>query len=409
MIPGSPTNATATTGPSVAGVTPRARTGRVPPAAEPQRECLPLLSVVVPAYNEGAILKESLERLHRYLDSISDRCRWELVVVNDGSTDDTGAIAETVATVDPRIHVLHHRHNFNLGQALRYAFNRCDGDYVVTLDSDLSYDPSHIGRLLDAIRSTGAKIVIASPYAPGGRTTGVPFFRRLLSRSANRFLSLMAGRRLATLTGMARIYDRPFLSVLDLCSTDVGINTEIIYKAQVLRARVLEIPAHLDWTSQVDSGRRSSLRITRSVMTYVSSGFLFRPFVAFLLPGLVLLLTSLYTLAWAGYRTIEHLADPGTRYLSEAISAAYADAPHTFLVGGISMLLAVQLLSLGILAAQSKTYFEESFHLGTTLLREARGGPWHAARPQPYDLHRRSDADDLDGLSVGAEGNGPAR
>jgi glycosyltransferase involved in cell wall biosynthesis len=334
------------------------------------------VSVVVPAYNEAAGIASSLERLCTYLRSLESRYDWEVVVVDDGSDDDTALLAEMVAATWPEVRVLRHRTNFNLGQALRYAFSRCEGDYVVTLDSDLSYAPEHVGLLLEAIEASGAKIVIASPYAAGGRTTGVPLVRRLLSRGANRFLSHMTRRELATLTGMVRIYDRPFLQSLDLRSTDVGINTEIIYKAQLLKARICEIPAHLDWSGQRElPERRSSLRVTQSVLTYLASGFLFRPLAFFALPGMVLLLLSLYTMGWVGIHVgSELLAGPGIAF-SEAVSRAFAGAPHTFIVGGISLVLAIQLLSLGILAAQSKAYFEETFHLGTGLRRHALGLP----------------------------------
>jgi glycosyltransferase involved in cell wall biosynthesis len=337
----------------------------------------PSVSVVVPAFNEATIIGESLEQLCRYLTGIEDRYRWEIVVVNDGSSDDTGVIAEEIAARWSRVRVLHHRTNFNLGQALRYAFSTCESDYVVTMDSDLSYAPPHIGLLLDTIRETRAKVVLASPYAEGGRTTGIPFTRRFLSRSANRFLSLTTHRELATLTSMARAYDRPFLQSLDLRSTDVAINTEIIYKAQLLKARICEVPAHLDWTAQLQTGeeRTSSLRVTRSVLAYVSSGFLFRPLAFFVVPGLVLLLLSLYTLAWAVYRVTAHLFAADIPF-STAVSLAFQDAPHTFIVGGIALTLAVQALSLGILAAQSKTYFEEAFHLGTSIYRQGMGPRW---------------------------------
>ena len=134
------------------------------------------------------------------------------------------------------------------------------GDYVVTIDCDLSYGPEHIGRLVTELRSTNAKIVIASPYAKNGQTTKIPFMRRFLSRSANRFLAATARGHLSTLTGMVRAYDRRFLSTLNLRSMGTDINTEILYKAELLGAKVVEIPAHLDWTfSQSNGKRRRSL------------------------------------------------------------------------------------------------------------------------------------------------------
>ena len=112
--------------------------------------------------------------------------------------------------------------------------------------------------MLYTIEDSRARIVIASPYAKGGKTTNIPFGRRIMSRGANWILSHAAGGDLTTLTGMVRVYDGRFLRSLDLRAMDTEINTEIIYKAQILHARIVEIPAHLDWSFAVD--RRHAAR-----------------------------------------------------------------------------------------------------------------------------------------------------
>ena len=342
----------------------------------------PALSVVVPAYNEALILMESLTTLYAHLQTLDEQYAWELVVVDDGSTDETGAIADAFAASRPEVRVLHHKINFNLGQALRYAFGTCRGDYVVTLDCDLSYSPDHVELLLDELRGQHAKVAVASPYAKGGRTTKIPFVRRLLSWWANRFLSAVSDGDLSTLTGMVRAYDRRFLSTLDLKAMGTDINTEILFKAQILGARIVEVPAHLDWTTQEHRrGRTSSLRVRSSTSSYAFAGFLFRPVAFFVVPGLVLLTLAGYTLAWVAYNTFLHYGELSGSFdprISEAIRMTFEEGPHAFVVGGISLVLAVQLLSLGILASQSKRYFEELFHLATSVYREQKraGGEW---------------------------------
>src|SRR5262249_18408888 len=161
---------------------------------------------------------------------------------DDGSEDETGEIADAFAAQHARVRVLRHRHNFSLGQALRTAFNSCTSDYLVVIDCDLSYGPEHVGRLLDAIVTTHARIVIASPYRPGGGSTGVRGLRNVRGRAANRILSLTASGRPHTLTGRVRAYDRRFVSALNLKAMGPEVNTEIVYKAQLLRALIVEIP-----------------------------------------------------------------------------------------------------------------------------------------------------------------------
>ena len=335
----------------------------------------PFVTVLVPAYNEEAIIERSLNEIVAFLQSIEHKYSWELVVVNDGSADRTGEILDRLADELPNLNVLHHKKNFNLGQALRFGFNNACGEYVVVLDADLSYSPDHVEKLVDAAVETGAKIVIASPYAEGGRTTAIPRFREALSRGANRLLGTTAQGQLSTVTGMVRCYDRRFIQSMSLKAWDVEINTEIIYKAQLMRARIVEIPAHLDWTEQlkVSETRGSSIRVLRGIAAQMFSSFLFRPFAYFIVPGLIILLLAMWTLGWVVFHIAANWEQPAGAVnvgLSGAIAAAFQEAPHAFIVGGLAFVIAVQLLTLGVVTAQNKRYFEEVFFLGTSIYRE---------------------------------------
>jgi len=354
----------------------------------PRREPRPLVSVIVPAYNESAVVVDTLTRLSAHLASLEDLYRWEIVVVNDGSTDDTGELADEFARSHPNVRILHHRVNLQLGQALRYAFNSTVGDYVAVMDCDLSYEPEHLGRMLYAIQDSRARIVIASPYTKGGRTTNLPFGRKVMSRCANWLLSRAAGGDLTTITGMVRVYDGRFLRSLDLRAMDTEINTEIIYKARILHARIVEIPAHLDWSFHTTGGTRraaTNLRVSRSTLSSMFSSFLFRPFLFFMLPGLILLALAAYSLFWCGWHVLQVWGEPsefGNSGFTGAIQNAYARAPHAFLFTGITSVLAIQLISLGVIAAQGKRYFEELFHLGTNIYRRVRPDEGGTADPE---------------------------
>lgn len=347
-------------------------------ASRPER---PLVSLVVPAFNEAAIVQQNLARLCDFMSSLENEYRWELIVINDGSTDDTGQIAEAFACSRDNVRVLHHQKNFGIGQAFKFAFDQCHGDYVITLDLDLTYSPDHIRLLLQRIRTTGAKVVVASPYMNGGSIANVPRLRRLLSIWANRFLAWMARGTLTTFTSMVRAYDGRFLRTLDLKSLGMEVNPEIIYKAMLLGARIEEVPARLDWgadrTDRVRTRSRLTIKLLRHMMSVLLSGFLFRPVIFFIVPGLGLFAFSLFANAWAVIHFLEHYAAL-TQYstfglrASAAMAAAFAQAPHTFVVGGVSGMLGIQLISLGILALQSKSYFEEIFHLGTTIYKTVR-------------------------------------
>jgi glycosyltransferase involved in cell wall biosynthesis len=362
--------------------------------SEPSRSILetkeprsPLISLVIPAYNEAAILQENLGHIYEHVLQNAEKFRWELVIVNDGSKDETGRIAADFARDKPNVLIVHHPSNRGLGRALKSGFAYAGGDYIITLDVDLSYAPYHIEILLDKILETQAQIVVASPYMPGGKVSNVPRLRKELSLWANRFLSLTDKRTLSTFTGMVRIYDAHFLKGLNLKSTGMDINPEIIHKAQLLGARIEEAPAHLHWVeghgtaegTRRPNPRQSSMKIFRHTWAILFYGFLFRPVMFFIMPSVILFLLSLYADTWAiihcvsNYQKLalsERFPDP-----TVAVANAFQQAPHTFILGGMLLMLSIQLFSLGILAVQSKSYFEEIFYLASAIYRQGAQQP----------------------------------
>ncbi|MEM7795155.1 MAG: glycosyltransferase family 2 protein [Cyanobacteria bacterium P01_C01_bin.118] len=340
----------------------------------------PFVSILVPAYNEAAIIEDNLSILCDYLHTIEAQYSWEIVLVNDGSRDNTGSLAELAAQQHPSINVVHHRLNQGLGQALKTGFEHCRGRYVITLDLDLSYAPEHIEQLLQKIHVTQAKVVVISPYMSGGKVSNVPWFRLMLSVWANRFLSLAAKRDVATLTGMVRAYEASFIKSLSFRSMGMDVNPEILYKARMLRVPIVEIPGHLCWRIQnrpqsvsKPVRRKSSMKILRHSSSVMFYGFIFRPVMFFLLPGLMLSLGAAYVFSHIGVHCLEALSIlPAGTGFSDLISYTFVEYPHDYFLGMITLILSFQFLSLGLLAMQMKHYFEESFFLGTQINRSTR-------------------------------------
>ncbi len=349
----------------------------------------PLVSIVLPVFNEAAILREHAILLLDHLRSLEDRFRFELIIVNDGSRDGSGEIAGQLAREFASVRVFGHPRNFGVGQALRTGFTQCRGKYVVVLDIDLSYGPQTIDHMLDRMISTGARVVLASPYMRGGRVVDVPWLRMLLSRTANWFLARASGHRFSTLTCMVRAIDGRFLRSLHLRNTGMDVMPEMIHKAKILRASFEEVPAELNWQLQNRArglGRRSSIRILRQILGTTVSGFILRPFTFLLIPGLLLLAFALYVNTWMIIHFIEAYEQLGAtpdavQNMSAAVALAYSQYPHTFIVGLLSLMLAIQLTGMASLSLQNKKYFDELFHLGSTLLREQREEPQALSDP----------------------------
>jgi len=339
----------------------------------------PLVSIILPAYNEEALLEEHVSEIHDYLShSESVDFDWELLIINDGSSDRTGVIADRLAASLSRTRALHHPVNFGLGQVLKFGFANSRGDYVVTLDTDLSYDVEHVVELVAKIRQSRAKIVLASPYMPGGSISNVPWLRRTLSVLGNRFLGMFARGGFSTLTSLVRVYDGPFIRSLDLRSVGMDIMPETLYKSMVVHAKIEEIPGRLDWGPQLAHGpaRASSLRIARHVGSTTLSGFVFRPFVFLVVPGVLISLFAAYVTFWMFTHFFEAMTmlESGGQDVtfSSAFASAYALYPHTFVTAFLSIMLSIQLIGLGAIALQNMRYFEDLYHLGSRRISELR-------------------------------------
>lgn len=333
-----------------------------------------LISIVLPCYNEEAIIQKNVSAIIGYLENIG-KYNWEIVIVNDGSKDKTGELANQLEKENNKVKVIHHPVNLNLGHALQTGFCNSKGNIIVVLDIDLSYSVDHIGRMVDKMIETSCDIVVASPYMKGGTVIDVPFLRKIMSKWLNKFMSSVAQEKYYTFTGMVRAYRAGFIKNVNLKTKDYEINPEIMYKAMILRARIIEIPASLDWTEQnkVSGKRVSSIRVLRGFFSGIMAAFIFRPYIFFIVVGAFLMVLSMYQLVWLFFDTLSdlhHCIDAGsTELCSFSISLAkqFAKNPQSFLVGGITFLASIQFLSLGFLSLQSKRYFEELFHLGTSI------------------------------------------
>lgn len=332
----------------------------------------PLVTLIAPAFNEAALFSPNMHKLCEYMSTLEDRYRWEIVVINDGSRDNTGELAELFAKSYDNIRVVHHPVNMGLGKAFMTGFRFSRGDYIITLDIDLSYAPDHILRLLNKLQESHADIVLASPYMKGGSINNVPPLRKFLSIWANRFLSIFSQGHFSTLTCMVRAYRGDFIRALSLRAKGMEVMPETVYKTMVLRGRIEQIPADLDWGEQLKVGVRrvSSMRIQRHIVSTLLAGFVFRPFMFFILPGLLLSIFSAYVNIWMLIHFFDAYFGPAVNYedarAAAAVALAYRESPHSFIVGLLSLMLSVQLIGLGILALQNKQYFEELFYLNST-------------------------------------------
>ena len=104
----------------------------------------PTLTLAIPALNESAIILGNVAELERWMAENLPEVEFEILVIDDGSTDGMGEMLDRAAADDPRLRVVHHPRNLGRGRAIRTAMEYSDGAWLIALDADLSYSPEHI-------------------------------------------------------------------------------------------------------------------------------------------------------------------------------------------------------------------------------------------------------------------------
>jgi len=142
------------------------------------------LSLVIPAFNEELRLLPTLERLHAHLSARS--MSYEILVVDDGSRDNTREVVEAAATRFPNLTLLGQRPNRGKGAAVRRGMLAARGRIRIMWDADCSMPPEELPRLVAQIVAGTAEIAIGSRYAKGAKTVKQPSYRVMWSRLCNK-------------------------------------------------------------------------------------------------------------------------------------------------------------------------------------------------------------------------------
>jgi dolichol-phosphate mannosyltransferase len=173
--------------------------------------------VIIPTYNERDNLPLILGRVHAAQPEV------HVLVVDDGSPDGTGELADELSLADPdRVHVMHRTSKAGLGAAYLAGFAWGLGRgyaVLVEMDADGSHAPEELYRLLDAV-DAGADLAIGSRYVPGGTVRNWPKRRMLLSKTANGYSRISLGVDIHDITAGYRAYRREVLEKIELATVD---------------------------------------------------------------------------------------------------------------------------------------------------------------------------------------------
>ncbi len=203
---------------------------------------MPRAVLCLPTYNERENLESMIEALAEMLDTSRD----EVLVIDDGSPDGTGEIADRLAGEHPWVSVLHRETKDGIGPAYIAGFRRAlaeGAELVLEMDCDFSHDPADVPRLIAA--AADADLVLGSRYAPGGGTANWGLLRRIVSRGGCLYAQVILGLRVRDLTGGFKCFRRETLEAIDLDALSAhgyAFQIETTYRVKRAGLRVTEIP-----------------------------------------------------------------------------------------------------------------------------------------------------------------------
>jgi dolichol-phosphate mannosyltransferase len=199
--------------------------------------------VCVPTYNE----RENVEALVRALGEVLDTTRDRVLVIDDGSPDGTGEIADRLAAELSWLEVLHRRSKEGIGRAYLAGFERAlvsGAELVLEMDCDFSHDPKTVPRLIAACED-GADLALGSRWVEGGGTENWGLLRRFVSRGGSLYARLVLGVGIRDLTGGFKCFRRAVLETIDrdaISARGYGFQIEGTYRAIRAGFRVVEVP-----------------------------------------------------------------------------------------------------------------------------------------------------------------------
>jgi dolichol-phosphate mannosyltransferase len=202
--------------------------------------------LILPTYNEAenvqAIVTAAAEAL-----AAAAPDGFRILVVDDGSPDGTGQIADQLAAEHDWMQVLHRTEKNGIGPAylagFRHALDEGAG-YVMEMDSDFSHDPADLARLLQAVND-GADLALGSRYVPGGGVSDWGLLRRFISEGGSTYARLVLGLRVRDLTGGFKCFRREVLEAIHFDSVrshGYAFQVELTYRAVQKGFRVVEVP-----------------------------------------------------------------------------------------------------------------------------------------------------------------------
>jgi len=300
------------------------------------------LSIIIPMFNEEEVIDETIKSVTSELVSLN--LNWEIILVNDGSTDNTLDLCRRASALDDRVRIVAYSPNRGRGYALRQGFNAAAGDVVISIDADLTYSPDHISLIWNEMKKNESDIVLGSAYMKGGKVIDVPFKRVLISRLGNLILGFSFPGKIKTITCVLRGYKKKVLDSLELESDDKEIHLEILAKAISVGYRIKEIPAVLKGRKK----GKSKFKFKATSISHLAFSFYQKPMIVFGILGFFMVLGGFIL---------------GIIFIIQRYMGTLNPTRPIFILMILLLLAGIQMLSFGFIANQIGSLKKEIYRL----------------------------------------------
>lgn len=256
--------------------------------------------VCIPAYNEEKNIGNVVRKARNHAD--------EVIVCNDGSTDNTAKIAQ-----DQGASVINHPKNYGYGKSIRTLFEKAlerKADIIVTIDSDGQHNPAQIPDIIEPILKNGFDIVIGSRFIGNKPAVRIPFYRTLGIKTITKFTRHASYKNLTDAQSGFRGYSKHALQMMNLLEDGMQISTEILLRAGSNRLSITEVPVTISYDVENSSTHNflsHGIRVLFSVIQFIS---LRHPLLFYGVPGVTLIAVSGYF----AYNALELFSQ--TRFIS---------------------------------------------------------------------------------------------
>lgn len=220
-----------------------------------------MISIISPIYNEEEIIESSYREIKSEISKITSD--YEIIFANDGSTDNSKKILDSISAKDNKFKVISWQKNKGMGFAHRQLYKEAGGEIIIQTDIDLSIKPSIFKKMLDELEAND--VVIASRYK--GIKPDVPIMRKCISRIYYMIVRILFGIQIKDICSGFIAFNRNALENLDLKSDRFEMHAELLYKLMMNKCRIKEIPAKF-----IHRKEHSKFRPFRdSIKTFIST------------------------------------------------------------------------------------------------------------------------------------------